>query len=119
MLDQLEDLQEMIAFQRPRDYSTIRYSNGTTATILFAKQGASWYWPNGKLMTSLAGRRGSNWYWPNGTTMTMRLGSAGSTWRWPDGSTLSTSGPELSDQELMDVPAFAVRMLRAATRRGF
>ena len=119
MLSQLEDLQEQIDFHPPREYSTLRYPNGTTATMLFGKKGATWYWPNGKILTSLGGQRGASWYWQNGQMMTLRVGDAGSSWYWPDGKMMTNSGPGMSDYELLDVPALAVKMLRMATRRGF
>ena len=119
MLEQMEDLQETIEFKQPRDYSTVRYANGKTATILFNKRGATWYWPNGKTITIRAGVAGATWLWPNGKTMSIRTGKKGATWYWPDGSVFTTSGPEVSDYELLDVPAYAVKMLRMAKRRGY
>ena len=119
VLEQMEDLQETLEFQVPRDNSTVRYAGGATATLRYGSRGATWNWPNGKTITLRAGAAGATWLWPNGKTMSLMAGKKGASWYWPDGSVYTMSGPEFSDRELLDVPAFAVKMLRMAVRRGY
>jgi hypothetical protein len=90
--------------------ATWYYSNGRTATNYFGQKGATWYYANGRTLTNYAGQRGATWYWPNGRTLSNYMGQAGATWYYENGNTWMNNGPELTEEELLDVPALMLRL---------
>jgi hypothetical protein len=90
--------------------ASVYYPNGRSATQQWETKGASWYYPNGRSITQQAGMRGASWYYANGRSITQQMGATGATWYNPDGSTLYSSGPELAEEELLDVPGMLCRL---------
>ena len=82
---------------------TVYYPNGRTLTSLAGKTGSTWYCPNGRTLTSNVGTRGATYNHCNGRTFSSNTGSNGATWYFSNGRTLTSSGPELSTQEMADL----------------
>lgn len=56
-------------------------------------------------------RPGSTITYPNGQTATNWAGQAGATWYDPQGQALFSNGPQLGEDELLDVPRVALQYL--------
>lgn len=84
---------------------SVRYPNGKWATSGWLNFNASWYYANGQMITVSAGSKGFSWYHPNGRTLCSSMGNAGATWYDEEGRVLISNGPELSKEELIDVPS--------------
>lgn len=94
-----------------REGATWYYPNGQTATSWVHRKDATWYHPNGQTLTSWAGKVGATWYHHNGRTATSWAGQRGATWYDANGSVLFSNGPELDENELLNVPRVALQYL--------
>jgi len=92
--------------------ATWYYPNGKLLTNYMGQSGATWYYSNGQLVTNYAGQKGATWYYPNGKLLTNYMGQSGATWYREDGSLWISNGPEFSEDVLLDVPRFILRILK-------
>ncbi|MBT9589215.1 hypothetical protein IV102_38155 [bacterium] len=111
MQTQMRALSKTLQVTKPNPGSYVYYKNGAKATGDFARAGAYWYWPNGQKITGDAGRRGAYWYWPNGQKISGDMGRKGAYWYYPDGKKITSNGPEVSEDELLDVPSKCLDLL--------
>ncbi len=81
---------------------TVYYDNGNVLTYNAGKVGATWSYSNGKVITYSAGKKGASWSYSNGQTMTYGAGNKGATWYYPNGNVITYSGPEMTEEELMN-----------------